>query len=127
MKRRKLFQMIGALAAVLPLTAGARARSGRRLCVLDASIAGFAHYDGEQCLPYMAAGDPLTLQRQPDNAHDHRAIEIFWNGHKIGYVPRAHNRALCRLMDAGEVVVGEVKRVDTWHWERIYFAANVVV
>ncbi len=131
MNRRKLFRFVGALASALPLTAlasgtGVSPRS-RKLQVLDSRIAGFAYYDGGHCLARMQAGDTLTFRRQPENPHDRRAIEIFWNGHKIGYVPRSHNRALCHLMDAEEIVVGEVKRVDPEGWEPLYFTASVEV
>lgn len=127
MQRRQLIRFLGAFAGALPLMGGATATRSRALPVLDASIAGFAYYEGGAVIERIAAGDALTFRRQPGNPHDRRAIEIFWSEHKIGYVPRSHNRALCRLLDGGEVVIGEVKRVDRERWEPLFFAASVVV
>lgn len=131
MNRRKLFRFVGAWVGALPLTAlasGARlSHRSRALQVLDSRIAGFAYYDGKDCLASMSAGEKLSFRREPENPHDRRAVEIFWDGRKIGYVPRSHNRVLCHLMDSGEVVIGEVKLVDTGNWEPLYFTASVVV
>lgn len=53
--------------------------SPRLLLVLDARTAGFVYYAGGECLSNIKAGDALMLHRESNNAHDHRAIEIFWS------------------------------------------------
>ncbi len=130
-KRRKFFQLLSSLAGALPIAGLAASKNikpiSRSLLVLDSRIAGFAYYEGSQWITQIKPADPLTFRREPTNTHDHRAIEIFWNERKLGYVPRSHNRALYKLMDAGEMVVGEVKRVDEKSWEPLYFLASVVV
>jgi hypothetical protein len=129
MQRRQLIRFFGALAGALPLagTAATRSRGPRTLPVLDAGIAGFAYYEGGAVIDRIATGDALTFRRELGNPHDRRAIEIFWSEHKIGYVPRSHNRALCQLLDGGEEVIGEVKRVDRGRWEPLFFVARVLV
>ncbi len=54
------------------------------------------------------------LKREPANPHDALAVMIFTaKGHHLGYVPRAKNEALARLMDAGKLLFG---KVDTKRW-----------
>lgn len=132
MKRRRLIQVLTAWAGAVPLlgSAGISAAStrSRSLVVLDSRIAGFAHYQGKTCLKDMAVGDNLRFCREPENIHDQRAIVVYWNEIKIGYVPRSHNRALCQLMDASEIVSGEIKRVEIDRgWEPLYFTVRVLV
>jgi hypothetical protein len=50
----------------------------------------------------MQVGDHLDLIREPDNRHDRNAIRVEWRGHKLGYVPRAENRAVAAAMDQGD-------------------------
>ena len=60
----------------------------------------------------MRVGDPLRLEREPDNMHDARAISVQWQGHKLGYVPRAQNAALAWAMDRGESLDARVSRLQ---------------
>ncbi|MBS0575476.1 MAG: PcfJ domain-containing protein [Proteobacteria bacterium] len=64
-------------------------------------IAGFAHAEGPCLLDRIGDGDTLTLHREPANPNDRLAVRIDWNGHKLGYVPRAHNTAIAADLDAG--------------------------
>ncbi len=81
----------------------------------EAFLAGMACYDfphgpGDE----IRAGQPLVLRREPDNPHDERAIEVFLpDGRKLGYVARAENEALARLMDAGVPARAKVKTAGT--------------
>ena len=95
--------------------------------ILDARIAGFAHYQGEVCLPFMKAGDRLALRREPENPKDRRAVEIYWRHKKIGYVPRIQNRALSRLMHQGYAVQAKVRTIDDGLlWEPLYFEVELL-
>ena len=75
----------------------------------DAAVAGLPYYDAAKAVPRLAAGDPLTLRREPSNPHDARAIEVLAaDGAKLGYVARVENEALAALMDAGLAVRANV-------------------
>ena len=66
-------------------------------------------------------GDILPLRREPQNPYDSRAIQVL-NGkeERIGFVPRADNTILSRLMDAGKLLYAKVKTVDGgYNWLRI--------
>lgn len=128
MDRRKFFRAAGALFGAMPFaTRVAKASSGKQLLVLDAPVAGFSYYEGNDCLQQIAVGDPLVLRREPQNAHDHRAIEIFWSERKLGYIPRVNNRALSQLMDEGESLVGVVGGFGDTPWRPLYIRVMVVV
>ncbi len=61
---------------------------------LDTTVAGLQFYDyagideltGEPLIP--AAGDRLSLVREPENPHDPNAVEVWWrNGIRLGTCP----------------------------------------
>ena len=55
----------------------------------------------------LACGEKITLLREPENRFDHRAVmALDAKGRKLGYIPRAENRIMSALMDAGKVFYG---------------------
>jgi HIRAN domain len=69
---------------------------------LDFAIAGGTYYSLAAALPTLAIGERLDLRREPDNPYDRFAIAVQrQSGAKLGYVPRAANQTLARLIDAG--------------------------
>lgn len=91
----------------------------QEIYLIDAHIAGTSHiYNIEDIEPSLKRGMPLKFMREPDNPADDMAI-IVKDGEdrKIGYVPRAKNEILARLMDAGKLVYCKVydkQWVDDW-------------
>ena len=88
---------------LLPLTgrAGAQA-SNRRLILQTSPVAGFQYYDGERLFSELAEGDLLELRREPDNRYDRKAVEVYWKGRKLGYLPRVENYSISQMLDRGE-------------------------
>lgn len=69
---------------------------------LTTYVAGTPHYQEEDILGSLHVGQELLLRREPDNPHDHFAIEVFTQGGaKLGYVPRRRNRGVAHHMDYG--------------------------
>jgi hypothetical protein len=67
-----------------------------------AGVAGAARHHAEAIATGFAAlGKPLTLRRDPDNAHDPNAIEVLAGGHQIGWVPRELAAELAPEIDSG--------------------------
>ncbi len=65
----------------------------------------------------------LPLKREPANEHDPLAIMILdEKGNHLGYVPRAKNEALARLMDAGKLLFG---RLESKEWQGNWLKAGV--
>ena len=71
----------------------------------------------------------MTLTREADNRHDRNAVRVDWNGQKLGYVPRAENRAVAQALDAGEALEARVSAVrdDPDPWRRIEFEVFLVL
>lgn len=99
------------------------AQPDAQILVQASPVAGFQYYAGKSVWHAMREGDRLTLVREPDNAHDARAIRIEWHGRQLGYVPRRDNAALARLMDRGATVVAYITRLTPSHnpWQRVLF------
>jgi hypothetical protein len=102
--------------ALLALMHGAFGKDGalqpfaREIMLIECHIAGTSHRDVKSMEPGLAPGAFLVLQREPGNPHDALAIMVFDTaGHQLGYVPRAKNEALARLMDAGKLLFGKLE------------------
>lgn len=94
-----------------------------RLLIQKSPLAGSQYYAlGEHWLA-MRLGDKLELIRETDNKHDSRAIRVEWQGHKLGYVPRAENGVIAAALDQGEKLTARIARL-TAHpdpWRRVEF------
>lgn len=64
-------------------------------------IAGLTYYDAVQCFDQFKIGMPLRLQMEQDNKYDARAVALYCGEHKIGFVPRAENRMIYKLLKLG--------------------------
>ena len=95
----------------------------RRLTLVETYIAGTAYYEARRVRGALRPGELLVLRREPDNAYDELAIEVFTGaGAKLGYVPRADNEPFARLLDAGETVTAAVIDVDPARYDDIHMA-----
>lgn len=99
--------------------------------LLSATVAGTPYYDfpevGPQLLNPVISSDsrnenrieksslehPATLQLEPTNAFDYKAIEVYWNSHKMGYIPRRHNKVLYNLMKDGAQLEANIRLVSS--------------
>ncbi len=82
----------------------------REIMLVECAIAGTSFRELQGIEPLLTTGSLLPLKREPVNQHDALAIMIFdEKGHHLGYVPRAKNEALARLMDAGKLLFGRLE------------------
>lgn len=90
-------------------------------------VAGFQYYAGQRLWDELRVGDALTLVRETDNPHDPRAVRVEWHGEKLGYVPRAGNETVAKLLDKGIAVSGRITHLHPGksHWQRILFEVNI--
>ena len=97
--------------------------SGTRILVQSSPVAGFQFHEGRQLWDQLRVGDALALVREPANPHDTRAVRVEWNGHMLGYVPRAENEALARQLDRGNRLEARIVRLTRHRdpWKRIEF------
>ena len=89
---------------------GERSRPVERL---DYMVAGVRHEDRAEIIgSYLDEGDPVYLEREPDNRFSENAIAInIEEGFRIGYVPEELARDLAPLLDTGYQVRSRVKKI----------------
>jgi hypothetical protein len=100
-----------------------------RILVQSSPLAGFRYYAGAALWQEMREGDRLALIREADNPHDGNAVRIEWRGQKLGYLPRAENRAVAAAIDGGEAVDARISRLRQHQnpWQRILIEVFVVL
>ena len=82
-------------------------------------VAGVTFENRQELVKQLAAGQPLELRREADNAHDANAIAVFAEGMQIGYLKRSIARHLAPNFDQGigyEAVVVQVTGSDEKNW-----------
>lgn len=103
--------------------------SKKEVLLLKTRLAGYRHYKADKVYPSLRLGDELTLRREPENPYDHKAIEVYWRGEKLGYIPREDNSVIAQLMDRGQelkAMVSEVRNTQNF-WERIWIEVYLLV
>jgi hypothetical protein len=122
LRRNLLIQSLHALGGLTLTTGFASAKTdtdGVDLPVLECHVAGTT-YAGlpDDFEAGLQAGTVLECRREPENPFDGLAIQVLdAQGRKLGYLPRARNEVLARLMDGGVPARAEVtswERVGSW-------------
>ena len=75
-------------------------------------VAGFLHHQGPRLVATLQVGQELRLVREPDNPHDPRAVAIYWDADRIGYVPRDRNRVIAQRLDEGLPLSCRITAID---------------
>lgn len=83
-----------------------------RLVVQSSPLAGFRYHAAAEVWDELRVGDPLVMQREPDNPHDPNAVSLSWHGRKLGYVPRRENATLAWGLDRGEPLRARISRLS---------------
>ena len=111
------------LCAALACAALQAAQPETRILVQSSPVAGFQYHEGKRVWDQLKVGDALALVREPENPHDARAVRVEWNGHMLGYVPRAENDAVARQLDRGNKLEARIVRLTRHRdpWKRIEF------
>ena len=100
-----------------------------RILVQSSPLAGFKYHAGESLWHEMREGDRLSLVREANNEHDAKAIRVEWRGQKLGYLPRAENRAVAAAMDNGDKVDARIAKLRQHKnpWQRMLIEVFVVL
>lgn len=111
----------------LALWLGAAQAESVRMLIQSSPLAGSQYYALGAQWQRLQVGDPLTLIREPENRHDRYAIRVEWRGYKLGYVPRAENRAVAAAMDQGDKLVARIAALSEHPdpWQRVRFEVFV--
>lgn len=81
------------------------------LLVQRSPLAGFSHHAAPRLWPQLREGDALQLVLQRDNPHDTQAVQLLWQGERLGYLPRSANGALARALDSGLPLQARIGRL----------------
>jgi hypothetical protein len=79
------------------------------------NIAGFTYYYGALVFNKLKVGKKLELKLEEDNKFDPRAVAIYYQEHKLGYVSRSENRIIYKLLKIGmkNHLRAVIQRVDS--------------
>jgi hypothetical protein len=114
-------------AFLVPPTSAAEPAANAKILLQNSPLAGFRYYEGKRLWSEMKVGDALQLVREQDNNYDANAVRVEWQGHKLGYVPRADNEALARFMDRGSKAEARITRLKKSRnpWQRMEFEVTL--
>ena len=120
---RQLFGSIGAV-VVTPVVVA----DSRSVVIQESPVAGFQFHQGEAAWPSLFTGAPLALRREPSNPHDADAVAVYFKTKKLGYVPRAENRAVAQMLDRGECLEASISKLSISEnpWQRIRMTITLV-
>ena len=122
-------RLLGLLLSIWLLAQSPAFAESIKILVQSSPLAGSQYYSASRLWTEIRIGDRLSLAREPDNRHDRNAVRVEWNGQKLGYVPRAENRAVAQALNAGEKLEARVSRLrdDPDPWQRIEFEIFLVL
>lgn len=83
----------------------------QEIFLMQCHVAGTTYRDDIEAIDRdLQEGDIVIFKREADNKVDELAILILdKGGRKLGYVPRAKNEVIARLMDAGKLIFGKIE------------------
>lgn len=95
----------------------------------DCDVAGMRYWDGALVLEELKAGMTLELEAEPTNPFDPDAVALYWEGTKIGYLPREVNALPALLLRFGHVDVLECRILsvnrEATTWKQIHVGLYV--
>ena len=72
------------------------------ILVLECLVAGTSFRKLKDVEPSLTSEVKLQLKREANNEFDSFAVALFFEQHKIGFIPRDKNEVIARLMDVGK-------------------------
>lgn len=112
--------------SVLPKT---MLKQYHRFYLLQSFVRGFRFYEGLNLLDTMHEGDLLEMVREDDNEYDPKAIALYFNKSKIGFIPKEDNDILSKLMDADVVKLqAEIAHLnkEAQAWENVHIGVYIL-
>ncbi len=86
--------------------------SNKRPNAFLTEVAGFVFYADEKQLRTFNEGTKLDLKREPENNYDPFAVEVLYQGEKIGYIKRVHAETISKLLEQGINVEAELVNIN---------------
>ena len=89
--------------------------------LLKCYIAGYAYYQGERVINQLKPDLKLDLKREPENPYDNKAIAIYFENHKLGFIPRVNNKVIANIMDQKMPVFAKILKINPGNevWDKV--------
>lgn len=81
----------------------------KRLHFTNFDLAGFTYWDGVEAFDKLKIGLKLRFERELDNKYDPKAVAIYFEEYKLGYIPRANNSEIAKLCEQGYANIFDVR------------------
>jgi hypothetical protein len=85
--------------------------SERAIFIQCSNLAGFRHHQAPLLWSALRLGAPLELVREADNPSDVDAVAVYWQGSKLGYLPRGENFMAASLLDRRRPLSARIRRL----------------
>lgn len=77
------------------------------------NIAGFTYYDGPEAWKNLDIGTAITAVIDEENKFDARAVALYFEDFKLGYIPRNENRIFYKLLKTGNSIFSlKIQRIS---------------
>lgn len=73
---------------------------------------GLYYYSFDHVKKQLKIGQELILKREPKNPYDEKAIAIYFDAHKLGFVPREDNLIVANLIDSAFEMKAFIEDID---------------
>lgn len=97
----------------------------QKVYLLQCFVRGFSYYEGPKIISELNSSGLLELVREPNNKYDSRAIALYFNAKKIGFIPMESNEVLSVLLDTKILnLQAEITHIEpnAQSWENVFVA-----
>ncbi|MEO8086746.1 MAG: HIRAN domain-containing protein [Bacteroidota bacterium] len=96
----------------------------REMLALSCLVAGTSFRSLKETEPLMLTNNIFELKREQKNKFDEKAVAIYFEKEKIGYLPKEKNEVIANLMDAGKKFSAKLISKD---WEGNWLKLDIEV
>ncbi len=97
----------------------------KNINVLHTNVAGVYYHSPEEFADAIKEKDTIELKREPNNEYDKFAIALYFQGIKIGFIPKDKNEVMANLMDAGKSFFGLVTQKGIDDYENLALEVEI--
>ena len=85
---------------------------GREGVNIELEIAGLKYNELDAIYHHLHSGTALRLVREYNNPYDEKAVAIYYQNFKLGYIPKVYNISVSRMLDRGFVLETAIKGIQ---------------
>jgi hypothetical protein len=96
----------------------------KNILVLETIVAGTSFRDLSKVDEHLENQVKIEVKREADNKYDPFAVSLYFDGTKIGYLPKTKNETIARLLDAGKSFFAQLTAKE---WEGTWLRLEIKV